>query len=272
LNSQCICSEGWIGVGDFVSGSPACHLNVAGVRAIWGLVCSFHTLNIPLAVLFLLVKPKRHRRFYRDKITIAGILVLLSSIFLSALGFVRTIDVTRTIGTDPAATALFTLSSICTWSFLPLLANILLKLLYGGLRARNEEEKLRIEKMITTLSTVLPVTWGLCMLASISPLFALINPADPQLMYGAAAFHFLMLAFAMVLLCVMTMKVVPPLIVDIDSVLNERPDPRLESIRWKFKRFLLEIRNQALVQSTSAGLFGCWPYLQRYSSYEVPLA
>ena len=201
-----------------------------------------------------------------------GFFGFCASSFLASLGYIRTIQPWRTIGTDPAATILFSLSSISFWTFIPLVTSKFVKLLAGGLQARNGVEKKRVAAFSTAFRTALPWLWLLSMIASLSPMFILINPANSNLMFGAAACHFVVLSLVMIITSTVCFIVIPPILRDIRSVLDQLPDPRLKSIEYKINRFKMEVRNQAAVQSATAAIFGLWPYVQRYSSYEVAIA
>ena len=256
-----------------MSGSPACQLNVVGVQVVWGALLVGHVLNFFLAVYFLFVRSQKKKLTqFTDKITMIGILSLLTSASLLSLGFVRVTDPTRTIGTDPAATILFSVSSIGFWTVTPLMLSSFNNLLIGGLKGRNEDERHRIERFIRTFSRALPIGWILAMIASIAPSFILINPSEPNIMFGFAVVHFVILAINLAICWVIIHTLLRPILTDLSSALTERPDERLKTLEWKLKRFQTEVRNQALFQAISAGIFGCWPYAQRFSSYEVPIA
>lgn len=123
-------------------------------------------------------------------VSVLGAMAVFSSGCLAPLGFIRVTDPSRTIGTDPAVTALFAGSSVGFWSFIPVTLKSFQRVLVGGLRARNEEERRRIETFLATFSMALPIAWVFAMIASISPMFILINPANPDVMFGFANVHF----------------------------------------------------------------------------------
>ena len=272
MDLQCICPEGWIGNGDFVSGSPACQLNIAGVRAVWSLVLIFHTLNFFLSIRFLLLRPKRAKVLWKDFPLLTGLCSLASSACLSSLGYVRVFEPIRAIGTDAAATLLFAFGSALFWTWTLLMVSTFVELLAKGLRARNMEEVAKVKRFVQSFRLFLPIAWVFSMFACIAPMFILVNPANAALMYGLAACHFVVLALVMAVFTFLCFRVISPLEEDLDSVLRELYDSRLASIRWKVGRLKVEVRNQGYIQAVSAGIFGLWPYAQRYSSYELAIA
>lgn len=253
-------------------GSPACQLNVYGVQILWGLVAFFHSLNIFFCLAYLALRPVKSKSRFKELPFLAGCSALFASSSLGSLGYIRSTDPLQTIGTDPSATVLFSLGSAGFWTWTPLVCYTYGELLARGLRGRNEDEKRRISNFLTALKRALPIGWVLAMIASFSPTFILINPKNPDLMYGLAACHFVVLAFALFFYTSTVFWVIPPVERDLNSALREHADSRLISVRKKIIRFKIEVRNQGIFQMISASIFGLWPYAQRFASYELPIA
>lgn len=269
---ECICQEGRTGRGDFVSGSPACHLDVIAVRVLWGLLIVAHALHLVYALHYLYTRPKRGKKWYRDFPFIAGVAAFISSLSFVPLGLIRVIDPGMTIGTSVAATILFMTASMGFWTVIHIITHIYTSLLTRSLRGRPEAERNRIAPLVSRFSRAIPIGWITSMLACLSVVFTLINPNDPWIMFGFAAGHFILAAVLMFLAMILFLFVVGPILDDLESVNRKTPDERLQRVAQKIDRLRKEIRNQAMIQILMSGIFGYWPYAQRFSSYELPIA
>lgn len=273
INNGCICEEGWIGRGDFISGSPACHLNISGVRAAYGILLAVHVCHIPFCIRYLLIMMSKSTRSRAKDISLfSGLVCLFSSVAQAALGIVRLNDPSSTIGTSPAATILFSVGSGLFWTYVPLILTLLVQVLGRTINARNDMERNIIERLVKSFSKVSGPSWLCCMLACFCPLFMLIDPNDARLMFGFALSHYLFLTINMVASLLLTLWVIPPIIHDMRAVVETNGDPRAKMISKRLNMMKSEVRNQTVFQATSAAIFGCWLYAQRYSSYQLPIA
>ena len=276
-NNQCICEEGWIGNGDFIFGSPACQLNVIAVKAIYGLLTCTNLINIIFTFFFLFRKflhlgRRKPRvncvRFIREKGVFIGFCSLFASGFLSSLGLIRITNPFRTIGTDVTCTLMFVLGSVFFWTFLLNITEVFLVFLSSVSSIMKIEDRSRIQSAFKQFYRYKIILWIFAPMGCIAPLFMLTDPGNPNIMFAFAAIHFLSLGFEMAFLSYLGEASLKPLIRELESL----KQPSLNHLKEQFRKFTFQVRIQRTVQSLTAIIFGLWPYVQRYSAYELPLA
>ena len=310
----CACEDAaaWTGHGDFALGSPSCVVNVPAVRGLWSMVAAFQALAFVAVLVYafdLLVANVRAKRRARAAASPGGriprvpwssrLLALffgIASPLLCLLGVLRASDPTRTIGTDPACTVLFSLGAFFFWSGaeIGVLKFVILNISLLGLR-RAEEERRKYESRARVAASAFFV---LISVGCLSPL-VMLAVDNAGAMQAVAAVHFESLAVAMALCAGAVRWLVGPAVQGLkyrlahaaqqhgaDGVDGDKPpgspgtinhnsnnESHLRSVAWRFSFLMGEIERQGTFQALLAAIFGAWPFLtQRFTSYELPIA
>ena len=239
-----------------------------------------------------------------------GWLVLMATASLVALGALRASDPTGTpIGTDVAATVLLALASGGFWSAVPVYISTLLALNVKQARIKDAAMRERMHRAETVLTRALPPLWLITVVACFCAPLAMLGTNDAGLTFSLASAHYLLLALNMLLYALLATAMVQPLIRDLRDAIggaggggsaaaaspslkgdsapsgttgtansgtvvtnNSNANAVLKDIADSLQVFIRDLHQQAGVNLVVALFFGCWPFLQRQASLQLPVA
>ena len=271
--SLCSCESGWTGRGDFAFGAPTCSINIIAVKVLWAITSALHFLEIFYSLSFVVRKYRAKRRLFLS--IFVGILALLTNICFFIVGLTRAVDTdSRVIGSDPFITILFSFGAMTFWWTAHVFTFIFIELVItqsriwvkdGGKTIQTLKQMklgLSFSSLVSTIACILPI--------------GMLGAKTAYLTQSLATTHYVLLAGGMV---VTGFFMIPRFARMVLSAINDTTkcfpgkNQKLERMAQKLNKFIKELRNQALMNISTALIFGFWPLLQiAGSSYFLPFA
>ena len=269
--TNCICEDGWTGVGDFAFRSASCAINIKAIQALWGLLACLQFVLAFASVVFLRIKSQQKSRPLSP--ILLGSFVLLFSTCLGATGMIRAVDPLRTIGTDGAATALFCIGTSAFWTAVNIFIYAFIDLaLRQSKMGRNDQLN---NKLLYHMKISLPVSDVFSVVSCLVP-FGMLNATNAGEVQQLATAHYVLSAAALFVAGIwLAPYFVGRVVSEISEIASHNPakSGKLQQIVAKLQRFQKELRNQTVTNVVLAVFFGFWPFLQiSGSSYFLPFA
>ena len=275
--SECMCqATGDIGVGDFVYGSPSCSLSATAITVLYAICAALQFFGTLFSVYYLHISIRRFKLVHRKNMI--GFFSLIMTTCLLVMTLRRAIaPETTAIGSDVASSVLFSIGAFCFHqaAFFNSTGYAALVLRQNCIKDSQTKEKIDRLNSVTQMAQPLHVFLNLC--ANTMPIIML-SATSRTSMFAFASVHYLCSA-AMIssMGLVIFPLVINPLIQDLEEVARIRPvgdadQAAFRQVSRKLKAFVNDMKGQGIFNIVIAVSFGCWPFLQNFSAYWLPIA
>ena len=284
------CEDGWVPHADFAFGAPACVVSVGAVRALWAMAAVAGVVTLVGTVVGVGVVVRGAVQGYHRAATnedkkaarvrmhaealVVMVAALTSAVSAAALGIVRASDPSRAIGTDAAASWLFTSYGVGFWASMVAMTARFTRVAAGVRSVAPSSFSALARWQMDAGARFFASLAFVSVTGHVMPAAMLLATTPAQMAAMATTFFLANAACASLAYFLGVFSILKPLarILKERNVAFQASDAQFEKVVRKFDRFATLGAIDVMVVTVTFVLWGVWPFLQqRCSAYLIPI-